>query len=273
MPMIERMRLSGLFNCVLAMGLLGCGAYPTESAAPPGPASEPQSDRLAGLKDCSTPDYDEKSVDCVVKSSDSAKLTVEVIGPAPYTVKVFDPSGSQRQVFVQQVRDPARAGRPEFQDVDGDGRDELVLMTDGGGSGGELYEIWRVARDEDSDQFVDTGSVFGFDDFRQTSDGKFFAIYAHSGAMSGVFRLYHFVADKLVEVVALDLEAVLDEQQKNQYGSPKAVGTNCKLYEEDDMAGPPAKRDAALREAGLDPATAEQRYCAEPWVQNFYRSK
>ncbi|ADG97759.1 conserved hypothetical protein [Segniliparus rotundus DSM 44985] len=244
---------------VLALLAAGCGEQPNS----PGPAASSQLIRLAGLPDCGKAIADDPKLDCAIKSSDSAKLMLEAIGPRPYTIKVFDASGAQRQVFVQQDPDPDRAGLPEFKDLDGDGRDEVLIPTSGGGGGGRVYEVWHASGGAQT--YADAGQIFGLGLFNRTTDGAFFAQYGASGTGAMVFDFYRFVGVELVEVLRLDVRRKIDDV------SGEVVGVTCVLSGDGYPEGARGRRDGALRAAGLDPETARQRYCAEPWVQSVFR--
>ena len=45
----------------------------------------------------------------------------------------------------------------------------------------------------------------------------------------------------------------------------------CALTEDDYPPGAKAQRTAALEAAGIDPATAQERLCTQPWVASIYR--
>jgi hypothetical protein len=260
------MPISRVFGtaAVFALGLLaaGCGEQPDSPR--PAVAAASQLVRLSGLPDCGKASAEEPKLDCAITSSGGAKITLEAIGPRPYTIKVFDANGVQQQVFVQQDPDPDRAGLPEFKDLDGDGRDEVLIPTSGGGSAGRVYEVWR--ENGGSARFADAGQVFGLGLFNRTSDGKFFAQYGASGAGAMAFDFYRFAGTELVEVLRLDVRRKIDE------ASGEVVGVTCALSGDGYPEGARARRDEALKAAGLDPATAQQRYCAEPWVQSVFRS-
>lgn len=194
------------------------------------------------------PDPDPQ-LDCVLKSSDKLKLTFEVLGVPPETIKVFNAQGREQQSFTQKVDHPEYA-TPLLQDLDDDNRDEILIPTTAGGTGGKDYEIWRARGD--SSEFHDTGSLFGSPQFWKTTDGLF-ANYTHDSATSGKATFYRFSQDKLTTVATLEVGADIDDS------SGQVLGVKCKLS---DSSG--------LLAAEIDPTTAEHKLCSESWIQTIY---
>lgn len=179
-----------------------------------------------------------------------------------------------RNTVVQQFREPTEevgetGVAPLLQDIDHSGKPVLVVVTGRGGTGGEPMAVWRLTG---SDRFVRAGELFGFRRFYRTAEG-FFGNYAHSSATSGTVTLYRWVDDRLVTVAVLDTQAA--EAIPGAGGEPRDwVRTGdvlCSLSADDDPPGALGQRTAALQDAGIDPATAQQRLCTQPWVASIYR--
>ncbi|WP_145043526.1 hypothetical protein [Mycobacteroides abscessus] len=146
-----------------------------------------------------------------------------------------------------------------LRDLDGDGRDEVLIMTGCGGTGGENLAIWRATGD--STQFVRAGETFGFLNFWRTTDG-FVAQYAHSSAASGVVSLYEFVGDRLVRAAALEVAVASFDDPYVTHSWIVTGNTKCAL----SRGGRPSKAlevgDERLKAHGIDPVAAEQHLCA-----------
>ncbi|EFV14076.1 hypothetical protein [Segniliparus rugosus] len=223
-----------------------------------------QSGRLAGLRDCAAASDGEKNVDCSVKASDKSGRVLEVTGSGPYKVEVFAEGGTSQQVLPPPQDDGGgHFGLPEFKDLDGDGLDEVLLPFGGGGSSGAReFEVWRASGP--AARFADAGVISGQGAFRRTADGKFFGDYGRGGAGLVVFDFYRFAGGKAVDVLKLDVRV------RHDGATGAVVGSSCSLSGDDEPAGSRAQRDAALKAAGLDPASAERAYCAEPWVRSVF---
>ena len=182
-------------------------------------------------------------------------------------VHVMSPNGQEQQVITEPAYRPCGNGF-FLRDLDGDGRDEVLIMTGCGGTGGENLTVWRAVGD--STQFVRAGEMFGFLTFWRTQDG-FVAQYAHSSAASGVVSLYEFVGDRLVEAATLDVEVASVRQP--DAGQPWTVtgNTRCALSREDRPSGTLVASDERLKAHGIDPAAAEQHLCAA--LGDYYGKK
>lgn len=257
---------AALVATLLASGCSTVAGEPTATSASKTPS------RLDTLPECSTihPEYfkpdPDPALDCVLRSTDSAKLVFEVLGTPPETVKVFGPDGALRQTISQPVNMPQR-NTPFLGDLDRDGRDELLIVTSAGGNGGQTMAVWRA--DQQSGQFSSTGEIFGFPDFRITDEG-FTAFYSHTGAGSGILSLVRFVDNKLTAIATLEVQTLDWEDPAPVPNWTINGGTKCALVTSDD----PAKRaaqDKVLTDAGVDPATAQEHFCSQEWVGKIYR--
>jgi hypothetical protein len=158
---------------------------------------------------------------------------------------------------------------PLLQDIDNSGPPELLVIVGRGGTGGEPMAVWRLTGRPA--RFVRAGKVFGFRRFYQTPDG-FFGNYAHSSAASGTVQLYRWVDDKLAEVALLDMQvAEMAPGADSRHDWVRNGNVLCALNDDDYPVGAHAARTAALRAAGIDPATAAQRFCTQPWVASIYK--
>lgn len=239
--------------------------------APP-PAGENR-DRLAGLPHCDTlapPPANAKpdaGLDCTVSTNDGSGTLFEVLGTPARTIRVFNGDGA----LTQTIRIPESAvGQrlPFVDDVDQDKREELLVVTASGGEG-ETLDIWRAP--QNTNRFEMTGTVFGFPRFWSTPD-RFAGIQSHRGADAGTVTLFRFVDNRLVPLALLDTE----RREGNGPIDPKwKLNSNvlCAMNTSDDPPGAFAARNDALRAAGLDPGTAEEHLCMQPWVRGLYRQR
>ncbi|HTM85984.1 MAG TPA: hypothetical protein VL179_13980 [Mycobacterium sp.] len=213
------------------------------------------------------------ATDCRTVSTDRSGLVfegrTESVGPHAYrtAVTVLSPGGQESQVITE---DTVHGYAPRYllRDLDGDGRDELLIITSSGGTGGDGMAVWRATADAAT--LRRAGEMFGFRKFWKTADG-FIAQYAHSGAAAGSVSLYEFVDDTLVTVAVLDVQTLDWPDVPPRHQWEINGDTKCGLSTDDHPPGSLAARNQALRDARIDPDTAAQRFCAEPWVANFYR--
>lgn len=195
-------------------------------------------------------------------------LTLDVSSDPAWSFGLHDPTA-----VIQQFREPTdEVGQtgvaPLLQDIDHSGSPVLLVVTGRGGTGGEPMAVWRLTGPPR--RFVRAGEMFGFRRFYRTTEG-FFGNYAHSSAASGTVTLYRWVGDTLSTVAVLDTQAA--EAPKDESRAWVRTGdVLCALNEDDDPPGAAAQRTAALRAAGLDPATAQQRLCGQPWIASVYQA-
>lgn len=256
----------------VGMALTACnhgGIHRTATSTSPAPS------RLDSLPSCFSikpraiePDPD-PTLDCVLRSNDPAKLTFEALGTPPITIKVYEPNGIMRQSFTVPVNKPERTA-PLLADLDRDGRDELIVVSDVG-SAGDTLDIWRAQ--QDSGRFVSAGQMSGYPDFRIT-DERFTALYASTGAGSGRVSLYRFVDDKVVEVGSLFVQAADWPDPPDPARIWYTNGnTLCSFDYDDSPPGRAAARNQALTDAGIDPPSAQDRFCQQTWVADVYRKR
>jgi len=196
------------------------------------------------------------------------------------TLDVFsDPAWSftlrNAGVVAQDFREPSdeigeSGAVPLLQDIDNSGPPELLVIIGRGGTGGEPMAVWRLTgQPGQAPRFVRAGTLFGFRRFYQTPDG-FFGNYAHSSAASGTVQLYRWIDDKLAEVALLDMQ-VAEMEPDSRHDWVRNGNVLCGLNDDDYPAGARAARTVALQAAGIDPATAAQRFCTQSWVASIYK--
>lgn len=195
-------------------------------------------------------------------------LTLEVSSDPAWSFNLLD-RGAAVQQFSERTEEAGESGTvPLLQDIDGSGRPVLLVVTERGGTGGEPMAVWRLAGTPP--RFVRAGEMFGFRQFYQSSEG-FFGNYAHSSAASGTVTLYRWVDDKLATVAVLDTQSAKAPTDGDARSWVHNGGVLCALSEDDYPPGAAAQRTAALNAAGIDPATASERFCTQPWVATIYR--
>jgi hypothetical protein len=212
------------------------------------------------------PKLQDQHIHCVLSIKD---LTLDVSSDPAWSFSLRDENGVVHQ-FSEPVSDVGQAGvAPLLQDIDGSGTPALLVVLDIGGSGGEPMAVWRLTGSPP--RFVRAGELFGFRQFYRTSEG-FFGNYAHSSAVSGTVTLYRWVDDKLVAGAVLDMQAAeADPATGDDRGWVHNGNVLCALNEDDYPAGARAQRTAVLEAAGIDPATAQERFCGQSWVASVYR--
>jgi hypothetical protein len=212
----------------------------------------------------------DQHVRCVLRIDNSLSLDVSSDPAWSFTLRN---AGAFAQEFREPTDDIGQSGEvPLLEDIDDSGPPELLVITGRGGTGGEPMAVWRLtAQLGRPPRFVRAGNLFGFRRFYQTPEG-FFGNYAHSSAASGTVQLYRWVDDKLVEVALLDMQVASTRPEPDSRQDWVRNGNVlCALNNDDYPEGSRAARTAALQAAGIDPATAAQRFCTQPWVASIYK--
>ncbi|WP_135453790.1 hypothetical protein [Mycobacterium sp. DL99] len=258
----------------VAAVLSGCTP---EHSAPEVPtttsAGSPRTTEPQALPACATvsisfePALDAQNIRCALTLDDHSTITVSSDPAWSFSLQ----NGGKT---VQEFREPTdKIGQTGvaamLQDIDQSGSPVLLVVTGRGGTGGEPMAVWRLTGQPP--HFVRAGELFGFRQFYRTPEG-FFGNYAHSGAGAGTVTLYRWDADTLAEALALDVQVP---------DWPKSPGDNrewirnrnvdCALDNADYPPGALATRTASMKAAGVDPATAAQQFCTQPWVATIYR--
>lgn len=238
--------------------------------APPPP--DQNAARLAGLPTCDTAAppagnaQPNPALDCTIRTSDGSGVVFEVLGTPAGTIRVFNGSGAQLQSI--RVPDPIFGQRlPFVHDLDQDKREELLIVRATGDPAGDVMDVWRSQ--PNSDQFEMTGTIFGVPRFWMTSD-RFIGLFARNGNDAGVAALFRFVDNKLAVLALLDTERRVDNKPLDPKWRLNA-NVKCAMNLSDDPPGALGARMDALRAAGVDPATAEEHFCLQPWVAGLYR--
>jgi hypothetical protein len=213
------------------------------------------------------PELQDQHVRCVLQIDTS--LTLDVSSDPAWSFTLRN-AGAVAQEFREPTTELGESrNAPLLQDIDNNGTPELLVVIGRGGTGGEPMAVWRLAAQPP--RFVRAGKLFGFRRFYQTPEG-FFGNYAHSSAASGTVQLYRWVDDKLVDVALLDLQvAEMPPDPNSGHDWVRNGNVLCGLNNEDYPKGARAERIAALQAAGIDPATAQQRFCTQPWVASIYK--
>lgn len=213
------------------------------------------------------PPLSEQHIRCVLTLN--PQLTVEVSSDPTWSF-TLKRDGAAVQEFSEPADKIGESGvAPLLQDIDHSGSPVLLVVTDRGGTGGEPMAVWRLS--PATQQFVRAGDLFGFRRFYQSAEG-FFGNYAHSSAASGGVTLYRWDGDKLA--VAVTLETQVADVVPLPVGQGEWVrngNVECNVSTYDDPPGTFEKRAAAMRAAGIDPATATQQFCTQPWVATIYK--
>ena len=266
-----RATLAVITVAVLAAG--GCkaggSARVSTSTSPSVAASQQVPPPCPNVSIDSQPKLQDQHVRCVLQI---ASLSVEASSDPAWSFTLRNQGAT-----VQEFREPTDAigesgVAPLLQDIDNSGRPVLLVVIGSGGTGGEPMAVWRLmSRPDQPPRFVRAGQLFGFRRFYQTPEG-FFGNYAHSSAASGTVQLYRWVDDRLVGVALLDMRAAA--APPDPFAGHEWVRNGnvlCGLNTDDDPAGARAAQTAALQAAGIDPATAQQRFCTQPWVASIYK--
>ncbi|BDB42439.1 MULTISPECIES: hypothetical protein [Mycobacterium] len=246
----------------------GCGG--AHQGAPGASSTSSSIAAQPNLVDCANVKIDlgpmkDQQVRCVLTVKG---MTLEVSSDPAWSFSLRDHGGAVQQ-FSEPTEEIGETGVvPLLQDIDNSGTPVLLVVTGRGGTGGEPMAAWRLTGSPA--RFVRAGELFGFRRFFVSAEG-FFGNYAHSSAIAGTVTLYRWVDDKLTTVAVLDTQAAQAAPDDPQRRWVRNGDVLCALSEDDYPAGARAQRDAALRAAGMDPATAQDRFCTQPWVASIYR--
>lgn len=256
----------------LAVLVSGCGTggsrEQTPSAASP---STTTSVARQELPSCQTVDISYKPplrdqhIRCELVVDENRTITVSSDPAWSFNLRS---DGLTTQEFREPTDQIGESGAvPLLQDIDKSGNPVLLVIVGRGGTGGEPMAVWRLS----GQQFVRAGELFGFRRFYRSAVG-FFGNYAHSSAASGVVSLYRWDADKLVKAITLDVQVADLPRFPDDRGEWIRNGNvDCTVSTNDYPLGSLAERQAAMRSAGIDPATAAHQFCTQPWVGTLYR--
>ncbi|MGW5318919.1 hypothetical protein [Nocardia thailandica] len=232
----------------LALLLAACGGGETVPAPAGTSTNSTTAVHSVNLPECGGPPRpaspDGAFPSCRLTSNDSAALSFvvrfEAAGrTATETIEVIDRSGARRATLME--RDVVVQFPPQLIDLDGDGRDELVVPRDSAANGNTRNVVYR---DSDSG-FVRAGELSG--EPPQRTPSGYIAVAAKGGAASWDIGFWTIDGRLLREHTRVQIESHLDD---------RGTGTSvCRLT---DAQGRP---DQALTES-----EAGQRFCAEPIV-------
>ena len=153
-------------------------------------------------------------------------------------IRILAKDGSAAQTITETVPANTGSGIPLLRDIDGDGRDDLLLsISDGGAHGNPDWAVWRPVGSSTQFQRM-SGGLFG-NEFWSAGDG-YTASYASGGGWSVGFSRIENDAFALVARVGRSAPAGIPEP-----GSPL-----CSL-----------QNSPNLERYGFTKETAEQKFC------------
>ncbi|EFV12695.1 hypothetical protein [Segniliparus rugosus] len=177
---------------------------------------------------------------CQLRSTDPVGLRFEkrVTGTSAQ-IRILAKDGSTAQTITEPIDGYAGSGVVLLQDLDGDGRDDLLLsLTTGGAHGNPDWAVWRAAGNSTQFQRVE-GKLFG-SEFWSAGDG-YTAAYGSGGGWGVSFSKIENGA--FVQVASVGRQATA--------GVPDPGSKPCSL-----------QNSSNLDRYGLTKQTAEQKFCA-----------
>ncbi len=156
---------------------------------------------------------------CEFTSTDALGLRFEkrIVGTSA-RIRIFTSSGVMVQTVSHAIEDSPESGIMLLRDLDGDGRDELLLSLDTGGAHpNSHWALWRKTGNSTQfravraphlrdDVMHDVGALFG-SDFWHAGDG-FIAEYGTGPTRSWLTRIYRFDSDELAPIVSVQNDGV-----------------------------------------------------------------
>lgn len=227
-------------HCLLAAATLAAaGIYATPASADP-------------LPECPISFSTNDKPACQLTSADPLYLQFEnrITGNTAQ-IRVIAADGVPLQTLTEHIDGSTGSGVLMLRDLDGDGRDELLLSLDTGGAHpNSHWTLWHATTDSpqlaavpapdlDDDVMHDSGTLFGLD-FWHAGDG-FVAEYGVGPMRSWQTRIYRFDAGQLTPVASVQNDGLRTD------GSLPA----CRL-----------NTDYELARFGLSPDAARDRFCA-----------
>jgi hypothetical protein len=220
----------------------GSSAPATTSPTMPSQAQGPS--QLPMCSDVAAADRGQHT-DCRLQSADTAGLSFEVRHATSdhgttVTVDVNGRDGRHLQTITEAETDtPAE---PRLQDLDGDGRDELIVPRELFVVGNVEYAIYHVSGTE----FTRSGIVLGRE-IASTASG-YVASSAHVSAIGSAVGFWKFEGAQLRPVVTASIDPVTEEDGT-------IVAFQCTITDDGGLAG-----------TGLSADQARQKFCNEPIV-------
>ncbi|WP_405484154.1 hypothetical protein [Nocardia sp. NBC_00511] len=223
----------------------GHGGPDTPAGNAPGGANpvEPLSD----LPPCGDIGTTATPPDCALQSRDSAGLAFEVRHSGPQlAVTVLDSSGSQVQTLTEH---PVHTqAEPRLRDLDGDGRDELIVPLDLT-TANIRYAVYHATGDATRLERAGELAGIGID----LSAAGYTVVTARDSYEKWQIEFWTFAADILQPLVTAEVQ-LLDD------GTGHVGGSQCTVI---DTGG--------LARTGLTQDQATDQFCAEPAVQRVRR--
>lgn len=187
--------------------------------------------------------------DCVLQSRDQARAAFEIrhrgSGPqASVAVTVLTPDGTVEQTFTEASS--GNSADPRLRDLDGDGRDELLVPGRPVGTGCN-YVVYHAAGD--ALRFQRAGELAGI--ALDTAADGYIAVTAREDYANWRVEFWAFDGDTLQPLVVAAIELL---------GEDHATGSQCTVT---DSGG--------LDRLGLSIEDATARFCAEPSVARLMR--
>lgn len=188
--------------------------------------------------------------DCRIQSSDKIGLAFEARrseqdGATKETISIVAPGDATLQTIVEAV--DASAPPPTLEDIDGDGRDELMIALSTGNVN-TTFAVWRATGD--GAEFSRLGELTGVF-FSPIADGAI-AVAARSSAAEWVVEYYRINGETLNALARATVTAALLED-----GS--AMKTTCV-----------AEDAGAMTALGLTDEELQRRYCDDPFVAKIF---
>lgn len=156
---------------------------------------------------------------CELTSTDALGLRFEkrIVGTSA-RIRIFTRSGVMVQTVSHAIEDSPESGIMLLRDLDGDGRDELLLSLDTGGAHpNSHWALWRTSGESTQfravraphlrdDVMHDVGALFG-SDFWHAGEG-FIAEYGTGPTRSWLTRIYRFDGGELAPIVSVQNDGV-----------------------------------------------------------------
>ncbi|HEV7692684.1 MAG TPA: hypothetical protein VGO52_17735 [Hyphomonadaceae bacterium] len=191
-----------------------------------------------------------KHPDCRVMLTDTSKLALEAryTKAEDETTKIALAVVQTGDATVQTIEETMgnTFARVELQDVDKDGKDDILVPLETG----MVNITWALWRQSADNKFVRVGEVTGVD--LKNTDSGYLAVPARSSANEWDVAFFKMDGDAMNPIVTTTVTA---------RGTPdKITGQDCELAD-----------DGGLAWTGLAQDAAEAKFCAEPVVADIFK--